>query len=320
MRQGHAGPPAAAGSDRPHKPAEAVWPRFLDLPDAAADPDRAAAAILPVPYDGTSTWKKGADRGPRAILDASAQVELYDIETDTEPWRHGIATLAPVPCDGTPQELAQRVRERVAVQLAAGRLPVLLGGEHSISIGAFAAAAAHVSHLSVLQIDAHADTRDSYAGSDHNHACVMARAREVASIVQVGIRSLDAAERPALDRARVLFAHEIARGGDWQQRAVGLLAPDVWVTIDLDAFDPSLMPATGTPEPGGLDWYQVTGLLARVAASRRVVGFDVVELLPQPGQHACDFLAAKLVYRFLAMILAGRAAAGGRRGAHQPST
>jgi agmatinase len=168
------------------------------------------------------------------------------------------------------------------------------------------AAAAAFPDVSVLQIDAHADTRESYEGSACNHACVMARARDLCPIVQVGIRSLDAAELEALDTERVFWAHELDGRGDWIGQAVSLLSPSVYVTIDLDAFDPSLMPATGTPEPGGMSWRQVTALLAAVAASRRVIGFDVVELLPQPGDHACDFLAAKLVYRFLAMILARR--------------
>jgi agmatinase len=279
-------------------------PPYLDLAAELRDPERAAAAILPVAYDGTSTWKKGADRGPAAILEASTQVELYDVETATEPYRHGIATLEEVRFDGPPEALADIVEQQVAAILDRAQLPVILGGEHSVSIGAIRAAAAAFADLSVLQIDAHADTRESYDGSSHNHACVMARAREVCPIVQVGIRSLDAAELEQLDTERVVWAHDLDRDDKWIERAVSLLGPRVYVTIDLDAFDPSLMPATGTPEPGGMTWQQVTGLLARVVASRRVVGFDVVELLPQPGDHACDFLAAKLIHRFLAMILA----------------
>ena len=156
----------------------------------------------------------------------------------------------------------------------------------------------------VLQIDAHADTRETYQGSTHNHACVMARVRELCSIVQVGIRSVDAEEVPSLDQERVFWAHQIATAPDgaWMERVVDLLTSDVYVTLDLDGFDPSIVPATGTPEPGGLDWYQVTGLLARVARKRRVVGFDVVELLP--GHPPSAFTAAKLIYRFLAEIFA----------------
>lgn len=281
-------------------------PPFLGIEREFRDPERAAAVILPVAYDATSTWKKGADEGPAAILEASTQVELYDIETASEPYRQGIATLEELRFDGPPEELADEVERRTAAILERGQLPVILGGEHSVSIGAIRAAAAAHTGLSVLQIDAHADTRESYEGSDHNHACVMARARELCPIVQVGIRSLDAAELEALDTDRVFWAHELEGSDDWIAGAVERLTDEVYVTIDLDAFDPSLMPATGTPEPGGLSWQQVTDLLEAVVAARRVVGFDVVELLPQPGDHACDFVAAKLVHRFLAMIFAAR--------------
>ncbi|MDH3297420.1 MAG: agmatinase [Gemmatimonadota bacterium] len=276
--------------------------------------DGAAAVIVPVPYDLTSSWRKGADQGPRALIEASAYVELYDIETDSEPWLRGIETSAPVVCDGTPERMSSMVRERVEEILSRGALPIVLGGEHSVTIGAVQAAAAASKSagrsFSVLQVDAHADTRESYHGSTHNHACVMARAREHGPIVQVGIRAIDAEERPGLDERRVVWAHDIAaaRGApsrdSWMDRAVDGLAEDVYLTIDLDAFDPSQVPATGTPEPGGLDWYEVNDLVRRVARARRIVGFDVVELLPMPGHHASDFLAARLVYRVLAEIWA----------------
>jgi agmatinase len=287
----------------------AATPGFLDLPAEYRDPDRAAVAVIPVPYDRTSTWKKGADRGPAALLEASTQVEFYDIETDTEPHLHGIATLAPVVCAEGPDVLADRVDATVGAVLGRGQIPVILGGEHSVSIGAIRAAARRFERLTVLQIDAHGDTREEYEGSRFNHACVMARAREWCPIVQVGIRAIDRAESAGLDRERVFFAHQIVAEvtNDWMDRVVGLLTEQVYVTIDLDAFDPSVVPATGTPEPGGLGWYQVNELLRRVADRRQVVGFDVVELLPQPGDHASDFFAAKLVHRFLAMLLAQRA-------------
>ena len=267
-----------------------------------------AVVVLPVPYDETSTWMKGADEGPSALLAASAAIELYDIETDSEPYRAGIMTRPPIVYSGDPVGLADRVASEVRAVLDASRLPVVLGGEHSVSIGAINACADRFQDLSVLQIDAHGDTRESYEGSSHNHACVMARARERGPIVQVGIRSLDASEVESLDRTRVFFAHDIAaaRNTEWMDRAVGLLTEHVYVTIDLDAFDPAVLPATGTPEPGGLDWYQVTQLLSRVAEKRTVVGFDVVELLPAPGHQGSAFTAAKLVYRFIAMILSAR--------------
>lgn len=284
------------------------YPSFLDLPEEYTDPERAAVAVLPVPYDATSTWKKGADLGPSAMLKASGQVEFYDPPTDSEPCRHGIATLEPVICDEGPDRLTDMVDDRVDAILSRGQLPVVLGGEHSVSIGAIRAAARRHPNLSVLQIDAHADTREEYHGSRYNHACVMARARELCPIVQVGIRALEREEVESLDRERVFFAHQIVGRPDdeWMDRAVALLTDDVYVTVDLDGFDPSLVPATGTPVPGGMEWYPVNELLRRVAERRRIVGFDVVELLPQPGDHGSEFVGAMLAYRIMAMALQGR--------------
>ncbi len=287
------------------------FPAFLpEIPPGLRDPARARFHVLPVPYDGTSTWVKGADRGPEAICRASNTLEWFDIETRSQPHQAGVATHPPVRCDGAPEVMCAEVEASVARILDAGAMPIVLGGEHSVSIGAIRAAARRHADLTVLQIDAHADTRETYEGSPCNHACVMARAREVAQIVQVGIRSLDAGEMDALDESRVVWAHDIAeaaargRDDDWIDRVCSLLSDRVYITIDLDAFDPSIMPATGTPEPGGLTWHQVQRLLERVTGSPRLVGFDVVELCPQAGMHACDFLAAKLVYRLMA--LAGR--------------
>ena len=274
---------------------------FGEPPSGLAKP---AAVIQPVPYDATVSWLGGSAGGPEAILEASRFVEPWDISTSSEPWRRGIAVAEPLVFAGGPDRLAERVESRVGEIFEAGQLPIVLGGEHSVTIGAARAAADRFPNVSVLQIDAHGDTRESYHGSDHNHACVMARVRERCPIVQVGIRSIDTGEVEGLDEARVLWAHEIVRdqAGEWRDRAVDLLSSDVYVTIDVDAFDPSIIPATGTPEPGGLDWYQIDGLLAQVARARRVVGFDVVELLP--GHPPSAFTAAKLIYRFLAEIFA----------------
>ncbi|MCW8985405.1 MAG: agmatinase [Thermoanaerobaculales bacterium] len=287
--------------------------RFFELSDEFADPETARAAILPVPYDRTSTWKKGADRAPQAILEASHHIELFDVVTGVEPCKWGIATLDPIVCDGPPEELADLVDDRVGGLIEAGKLPATLGGDHSISIGAIRAAARLVEGVTVLQLDAHTDTREEYAGSSFNHACTMNWARKWCPIVQVGIRAVDGPEMPLLDQERIFYAHQICGPNepvDWTGRVVDLLGEKVYVTIDVDCFDPSAVPATGTPEPGGLDWYQVDALLEQVANRREVVGFDIVELLPTPGQWASDFLAAKLMYRFLGRIFS----------AHQPST
>jgi agmatinase len=269
---------------------------FGNLPDAYCDPDTARIAIIPAPYDGTSTWQKGADRGPEAIIDASAHLELYDIETASEVYRRGILTEEPVAELSSPEAMLRAVEERVERQLEVGRFPVLLGGEHSVSLGAVRAISRRYKDLCVLQLDAHADLRDEYEGSPYNHACVMARIRELAPIVQVGIRSMDASEKPLLDPRRVFFAEGLAHRPGWIGEVLSLLSPRVYLTFDLDALDPSIMPSTGTPEPGGLGWYETLELLKRLCAERELVSFDLVELCPT-ANRAPDFLAAKLLYK-----------------------
>jgi agmatinase len=275
---------------------------FGGLLEEFSSEDKSAIAIVPVPYDGTSTWNKGADRGPDAILEASANMELYDIETGSEVYRHGIYTTLPVTGQESPDEMVDSVLDRVSRLIKKGKFTVILGGEHSVSIGSIQAFATHYPNLSVLQLDAHTDLRDEYEGSKNNHACVMARAREVAQIVQAGIRSMDSSELPLLDNSRVFFAHEMQNDDSWMDKAIDLLSGNVYLTIDLDVFDPSVMPSTGTPEPGGPGWYQVVTFLERLIRRKDVVGFDVVELCPSSSDKAPDFLAAKLVYRILSMI------------------
>jgi agmatinase len=285
-------------------------PGFGGLPAEFRNPKTAQIVVLPVPYDKTSTWQKGADKGPAALIAASANMELYDIATRSEVYCRGIATLPPIKYAGSPDTLAIKVQKAMTKIWDDGRFPVLLGGEHSVSIGAFRAAAAKFSNLSILQIDAHGDTRESYHGSKCNHACVMARARELCPITQVGIRAIDIEEVAGMDERRVFWGHEIAGSADpagWIGRVVDQQSENVYVTIDLDAFDPAYCPATGTPEPGGLSWQEVNRLLEELVAERNVIGFDVVELLPKRELWASDFLAAKLVYRFLSMIFARRA-------------
>jgi agmatinase len=275
-----------------------VRPVYGDLPPEYCSRDGSRIALVPVPYDETSSWIKGAERGPAALIDASANMELYDIETNCEVYRVGIYTDDPVEVPGAPEGMVAAVRERVAGHLEAGRFPVVIGGEHSVALGAVQACAERYPGLSVLQLDAHSDLRQEYLGSRYNHACVMARVAESCPIVQVGIRSMDASERPAMDTARVFFAERIHGRSDWVQGAVELLGPQVYVTLDLDVLDPSVMPSTGTPEPGGLGWYEVLEVVRAVCRHRDVVGFDVVELCPGADRSA-DFTAAKLVYRML---------------------
>jgi len=263
--------------------------------------------ILPVPYDETSTWLRGADRGPQAIMEASVNLEFYDIETDSEVFRKGIFADAPVEGFKTPEKMAAAVHQSVGNWLKKGKFPVVLGGEHSVSIGAFRAVAEAFSDLIILQLDAHSDLRLVYEGSPCNHACVMARARELCPIVQVGIRSMDVVEKPLMDTRRVFFAHQICGSPrqEWIEKVVDLLTDNVYLTIDLDAFDPSVFPATGTPEPGGLSWYDAVELVKAVCAKKNLVGFDVVELCPHESHWGSSFFAAKLVYKILTTKFCG---------------
>jgi len=273
--------------------------RFGDFPERFAEFGAARVVILPVPYDGTSTWIKGAKKGPAALLEASVNLEWYDIETDSEVYRRGIYTADPVVGDLEPEELVAVVRKRVDEYLRQEKFVVVAGGEHTVSIGAVEAAAEQWPGLTVLQLDAHADLRQEYRGSRFNHACVMARVREICPIVQVGIRSMDASEKGAVEAGRIFYAKDICGQQGWFEAVMGELGERVYVTIDLDVFDPSVMPSTGTPEPGGLGWYEVIGLLKQVFTRRDVVGFDVVELCPNEQNKSPDFLAAKLVYKLL---------------------
>jgi agmatinase len=272
---------------------------FGAIPAEFAGEEAARIVVLPVPYDETSTWIKGADRGPQAIIDASANMELFDIQTGSEVFRRGIFTAPAVTESTSPEAMVTAVRERVGGYLDRGKFVVVVGGEHSVSVGSIQAHAAHHPGLAVLQLDAHADLREEYEGSRFNHACVMARVREICPMVQVGIRSMDRAEQANLTAGSVFWAHDIAANPAWIDAVLARLPATCYVTIDLDVFDPAIMPSTGTPEPGGLFWYDVTRLLDAVSCRSRVVGFDVVELCPSDFNRAPDFLAAKLIYQFL---------------------
>lgn len=279
---------------------------FAGIPSEFHDYERASAVLIPVPYDGTSTWRKGADRGPEAFLAAAENMELYDIQTDSEPYRAGIH-LAEAPRGMTdPAAMVAAVESAVGRHLGAGKLVTLFGGEHSISIGALRAMRGAFGDISVLQIDAHADLRSSYEGTPFNHACAVYESSRHSNLVQVGIRSMDVSEKDHMDPDKVFWAHELPGMDDWISRVVAKLHGPVYITLDLDAFDPGIMPATGTPEPGGLAWWDVDALVRRVAEHHRILGFDVVELCPHPAHHGADFLAAKVYYKMLAYALQRR--------------
>ncbi len=279
---------------------------FLDMDKKYNDYRSASVVLLPVPYDGTSTFVKGADKGPQAIIDASDSIELYDVEEDIEIYLQGIHTAQPVENMNTPQQMVESVYRRTKDYLADDKLLCLLGGEHSVSCGAIKAVSEKFNHLSVLQLDAHADMRDEYQNSPFNHACVMRRAKDFADIVQVGLRSVEAEERKNMDMNHVFYAHAIYGKNDWMQRAIDQLTDNVYLTIDLDVFDPSILPSTGTPYPGGMQWRETLDFLSMVIAQKNVVAFDVVELCPNPAEKSSDVLAAVLIYRLIGKILKKR--------------
>ncbi len=283
---------------------------FLALDPADAGYQDARYAIVPIPYDATVSYGPGARHGPRAIITASQQVEEFDEEYGREFHRSGIATLDPIEPDvAGPSQMHERIWRCVKRIVRDGKVPIGLGGEHSITSGLVRAAMSRHRKVSVLQIDAHADLRDHYEGSRFSHACVMRRVLDLgASIVPVGVRNYSREEHRFMKRHgfRPITVRETRENVDWIMQAVDSLGPKVYVTIDIDGFDPAYAPGTGTPEPGGLDWYQVSDLLKAVAMERSIVGADVVEVAPVPGSVQTEFLAAKLVYKLIAHIEANR--------------
>lgn len=275
---------------------------YAGIPASFGKEEQATIVVMPVPFDLTSTWGKGADKGPEAMLWAAENMELYDIETDSEVFRRGIFLTQPPAGLHSVETMVAGVESAVASHLEQDKFVTVLGGEHSVSIGALRAFRQHFGSLSVLHLDAHADLRPEYEGSAYNHACALHESSQLDHLIQVGIRSMDISEKAFLNPSQTFFAHDIQARTDWITQASSLLRDPVYITIDLDVFDPSSMPSTGTPEPGGLDWYLVLELLKQVCLDHRVVGFDIVELSPTPTNRGPDFLAAKLHYKLLSYI------------------
>ena len=272
---------------------------FAGIPFQYAERETSNIYLQSIPYDGTSTWGKGADKGFKAFMEAAENMELYDIETGIEVYREGIHVLEKTPEFISPEQMFDYTYKNTKSLLQEGKFLTFFGGEHSISIGLIKAHYEHFEDLTVLQLDAHADLRKEYNGTPYNHACAVYDASKNANLVQVGIRSMDISEKEEMNYDRVFFADEIKYNNYWHDQAIDQITDNVYITLDLDVFDPSIMPATGTPEPGGLPWYLVTNFLRRVFEERNVVGFDIVELAPIEGLHAPQYLAAKLYYKML---------------------
>lgn len=279
---------------------------FLGLPARLADYRRARFAVLPIPYDGTASFLAGARLGPRAIIAASQQVELYDHELGGEFAAAGVATLPPLlPNMSGPQAMHEDIFKAARPIVRAGKFLLSLGGEHGITSGLVRAVRSRHKDISVLQIDAHADLRDEYEGSPYSHACVMRRIHELGvKLVGVGIRNYSAEEARFMKRVGIkpITAVQCHTADDWIDRTLQDLTDHVYVTIDIDGFDPAYAPGTGTPEPGGLDWYDVTTLLQNVAVEKTIIAADIVEVMPIPGQAVTEFLAAKLAYKLISFV------------------
>ena len=283
--------------------------QFLGLTPPFTNEESAKVVIVPVPFDKTTSYTHGTEKGPAALIEASKSVELYDIATDSEMYKEGIHTAPAVDCP-TSETMLDGVYQSVLSYLKKDKFVVTLGGEHSISYAPIRAHAEHFGKISVLQFDAHSDLRPAYEGNPLSHASVMARTKElpdVLEIVSVGIRSMCAEEKPHMDTDNVFFAHNLHDNDDWMLKAIHKLTGPVYITFDLDVFDSSLMPSTGTPEPGGLFWHQVEKFLTLLIQKKTVIGFDVVELCPIENFVAPDFLAAKLTYKLLTCIFAKKA-------------
>ena len=276
---------------------------FLGLPPEYSEADRSRYAVLPVPYEATVTYMSGTAGGPMAIIEASQQVELFDEELQIEIHTPGVATYPIVQPAAGPEEQNRRIKAAVAPILADGKFLLAIGGEHGITPALVEAVAEAHGPISVLQIDAHADLRDHYAGSRDSHACVMRRVIETADrICQLGVRSLSLEEfQECPDQVSTFITPaQVAADDKWIDRAVAMLGQKVYITVDVDGFDPSFAPGVGTPEPGGLDWASVTALIRRVAAEREVVAADIVEVRPIPPNHITEFLAARLGCKIIA--------------------
>jgi len=272
---------------------------FGGIPEEYGQLAKAKIVLIPVTFDGTSTYQKGADKGPNAFLEAAENMELYDIETNSQVYKEGIYLAETITESTNPEAVFKKVYAKTKEYIAKNKFVTLFGGEHSISIGAIKAHYEHYDNLTILQIDAHADLRKEYLGSPYNHACALYDASQNANLIQVGIRSMDKSEKTVMDYDKVFFAHEMLLNEDWMEDAIDLMTDDVYITFDLDALDPSIFPGTGTPEPGGMMWYETLDFIQKVMKERNVVGFDLVELCPIEGSKVSEFLAAKLFYKML---------------------
>ena len=298
-------------------------PNFLNLSEDDAALERARYVLVPEPYDRTVTYRKGASRGPQAILEASTQLEYWDEETGTEAWKEGIHTADPITTNEAPDVLANLLEPKWVEWLDGGRRVVGgLGGEHSVTLGPVRAVASVFPDLAVLHVDAHADVRAGFGGTEYGHGCIFRKICEYAPVTQVGIRSASPGEAEFLKgtkRVKTFWAHQLRKSPSraaWIEQVMTSLGEPgrpIYFTIDVDGLDPSIMPGTGTPEPGGLSWVDITDLAMAAAQRFDIVAFDVVEVMPEKDRILSEYLAARLVYKLINYIEAARLQKAARR-------
>ncbi len=285
------------------------WQTFLDTPPEEHVYETSQMVVVPAPYDGTTSFRGGSRYAPAAIIDASRHLEDFDVELGLDPSSRGIYTFAEISPDlSGPKRVVNQVQKVIAQIVGDDKTPVLLGGEHTVTVGAVRACAERFDDLSVLYLDAHADLRDSFMGTRWGHASVAMRISEICPVVEVGVRSISAGEHDfAKSRGLPIFYWPQLRDrADFIADVCAYLSPNVYISIDLDVMDPSIMSAVGTPEPGGMTWWDMIGLLRVVAAETNVVGFDIVELSPEEGPVACSSTAARLAYKIMGYVISGR--------------
>jgi len=282
---------------------------FGELSEEYSNLKRAKVVIVPTPYENTTTYKKGTNAGPRAIIEASTHMEMFDDELNQETYKVGIHTMGELQIGNlSSEDMVKKVKETIQELIKTNKFPVILGGEHSISIGAVQAFKENYEDLSVLYLDSHYDLKDEFNGSKFNHACTARRISESAPLVEVATRSMSKEEKdflnnlPAETKVNAISVYDILDDALWKDKVGQLLSKNVYISIDLDAFDPSVVPSVGTPEPGGIGWYEFLELLSLVVMNRNIVGMDIVELCPVKNQVTSDFFAAKLIYRLLGYL------------------
>lgn len=272
---------------------------YAGIPDEFAKKETAKIVIIPVPFNATTTWQKNVDQGPKAFLEASEHMELYDIETDSEVYKQGIYLASSITEKSSPETLVDEVYKTIKPFLTTNKFVTVVGGERSCSIGTIKAFNNHFENLTVLQIDAHANLNKQVNGEKVNNACSMYHASQATNLVQIGIRSMAHIEKTVMDEEKTFFATDLATDDYWMENAIEIMSENVLISFDLDSLDPSIMPSVSNPEQGGLFWFETLDFLKKVFAEKNVVGFDLVGLCPNPHNKAPDALAARLFYKML---------------------